>query len=203
MKIKKIALIICIILFIYSLGGVLYSFIKKDGNNNNNNIDPGITIKGFDYILYETDPLIYKTEFEKLKTNLEGKKINYEEYAKSISKMFIIDLYSLNLKKNMYDVGGYEFIYPAAVENYKLNVQNTLYKYMKDNHNGKRKQELPEVKNVTITSFENSKFKMNEEEKDAYKINIDIKYIKDLEYDKKAEIIIIKEDKYLYIVEKN
>jgi len=203
MKIKKIALVLCIILFIYFLGGVIYSFIKKDNNKTVAKVDNGIAIKGFNYILYETDPKIYKNEFEKLKQNLESKKINYEEYAKSISKMFIIDLYSLKLKKNMYDVGGTEFIYPNVVDNYKLNVQNTLYKYMKNNEDGKRKQELPEVKSVTIESFEDTKFEMKKKEIDAYKVKINIEYIKDLEYDNKAEIVIIKEDKYLYIVEKN
>ena len=103
----------------------------------------------------------------------------------------------------MYDVGGTEFIYPNVVDNYKLNVQNTLYKYMKNNEDGKRKQELPEVKSVTIESFEDTKFEMKKKEIDAYKVKINIEYIKDLEYDNKAEIVIIKEDKYLYIVEKN
>ena len=45
--------------------------------------------------------------------------------------MFLIDLYNLDNKKNMYDVGGVIFVFPDARENYKLNVSNTLYKYMK------------------------------------------------------------------------
>lgn len=208
MKIKKTALVICLILFIYFIGGIIYNFTRKEekevvNNNNNKIVDNAVTIKGYSYILYEDEPTIYTDEFKKLKNNLEGKKIDYKEYAKSISKMFIIDLYSLNLKKNMYDVGGIDFIYPDSQDNYKLNVQNTLYKYMEDNSEGKRKQELPEVKNVKINEVEETTYKIEEKEYDAYKINIDIEYVKDLEYDKKAELILIKDGEYIHIVEKN
>ena len=203
MKIKKIALIIFSLLLIYFVGGIIYSFASKEDKKINKKVDNGIAIKGYNYILYEDDPKIYKDEFKILKNNLESEKINYNEYAKSISKMFIIDLYSLNLKKNMYDVGGIDFIYPEAQDNYKLNVQNTLYKYMEDNSEGKRKQELPEVKNVKINEVEETTYKIKEKEYDAYKINVDIEYVKDLEYDKKAELILIKDGEYIHIVEKN
>ena len=208
MKIKKTALVICLILFIYFIGGIIYNFTRKEekevvNNNNNKIVDNAVTIKGYSYILYEDESTIYTDEFKKLKNNLEGKKIDYKEYAKSISKMFIIDLYSLNLKKNMYDVGGIDFIYPDSQDNYKLNVQNTLYKYMEDNSEGKRKQELPEVKNVKINEVEETTYKIKEKEYDAYKINVDIEYVKDLEYDKKAELILIKDGEYIHIVEKN
>lgn len=198
---RKIALVICSILFIYFIGGVVYSFIRKE-NVFIKHVDNKETIKGFNYVLLDKDLDIYKSEFKKLKTNLESKDINYKDYAESISKMFIIDLYSLNEKENMYDVGGTEFIYPDNVENYNLNVENTLYKYMEDKNNGKRTQELPTVKNVVINSNEETKYKIEDTEYDGYKINLDIEYIKDLEYDKSAEITLIKKDKYLYIVEK-
>ena len=77
------------------------------------------TIKGFDYKLEDRDKEIYKTEFKKLKENLEGKSINYEDYAKSIAKMFIIDLYTIDNKINKYDIGGEEFVHHDALENYK------------------------------------------------------------------------------------
>ena len=198
---RKIALVVCSILFIYFIGGVVYSFIRKE-NVFIKHVDNKETIKGFNYVLLDKDLDIYKSEFKKLKTNLESKDINYKDYAESISKMFIIDLYSLNEKENMYDIGGSEFIYPDNVENYNLNVENTLYKYMEDKNNGKRTQELPTVKNVVINSNEETKYKIEDTEYDGYKINLDIEYIKDLEYDKSAEITLIKKDKYLYIVEK-
>lgn len=204
-KNKKFWLIICSIALLYFIGGIVYINLDRDSGNvkNNKNLDKGISIKGFDYILYEDDIDIYKDEFKKLKKNLESSNINYTEYAESISKMFVMDLYSLEAKKNMYDVGGVQFVYPDIRDNYKLNVTNTLYKYMKDNSDGKREQDLPMVKSVSIKNEDETKYKIGEEEFDGYKINLDIEYVKDLEYDKSAEIILVKKDKYLYIVEKN
>ena len=203
-KYKKILIVICIIAFIYFAGGIVYSCLKKSiSTNNKSKVDNGIQIKGFEYILYDNQIKLYKDEFKILKENLESKKIDYKEYAKSISKMFIIDLYNLDSKKNMYDVGGVVFVYPDARENYKLNVTNTLYKYMKDTSNGDRKQKLPKVKSVEVTSIEDNKFKIGEEEFDGYKTNVNVEYVEDMGYDKKSEIVIIRKDKYLYIVEKN
>lgn len=201
-KTKKILLIICIVVLIYFIGGIFYSN-KPKKKTVKKEVKQSLTIKGFNYILYEDDLDIYKSEFKLLKKNLENKEIDYEEYAKSISKMFIISLYSLDTKDNMYDVGGVEFIYPDYVENYKLNVQNTLYKYMKDNSDNKRNQILPIVSKVTVDSIEPTKFTFNDKSYDGYKIKSKIEYVEDLGYDKEAEIILVRDDKYLYIVEKN
>ena len=201
-KTKKILLIICIVVLIYFIGGIFYSN-KPKKKTVKKEVKQSLTIKGFNYILYEDDLDIYKSEFKLLKKNLENKEIDYEEYAKSISKMFIISLYSLDTKDNMYDVGGVEFIYPDYVENYKLNVQNTLYKYMKDNSDNKRNQILPTVSKVTVDSIESTKFTFNDKTYDGYKTKSKIEYVEDLGYDKEAEIILVRDDKYLYIVEKN
>ncbi|MBQ3021470.1 MAG: hypothetical protein IJD92_04540 [Bacilli bacterium] len=201
MKAKKILLIISIIVFIYFVGGIVYSFTKNEFIDKK--IDKNVTIRGYSYILHDNDTSIYKDEFKKLKSNLENESIDYLEYAKSVSKMFIIDLYSLSNKKNMYDIGGVEFVYPSIVDNYKLNVENTLYKYMEDNSDGERKQELPLVKKVIIDSIEENTFVLGEEEYSGYKANLSIEYVKDLKYDTKAEVVMIKVDSYLYVVEKN
>jgi len=204
MKKKIIGLVVCILLFIYFIGGVIYNFvIDKSIENNLNEVKKSNTIRYYNYLLYEDDLDIYVSEFDKLKKNLESEEINYKEYAYSISKMFLIKIYSLGNLDNKYDVKGTEFIYPDAVENFKLNITNTLNKYVEDNSDNNRKQELPIVKSVNIVSDEKVTFKIDEKELDAYKIQAEIDYEKDLDYDKKAELIIVKDDKYLYIVEKN
>lgn len=204
MKKKKIGIIICSILLIYFVGGIVYNIIGgKSDTKKSSSVNNSIQIKGFEYLCDEDDSELFKSEFKKLKKNLESSNINYNEYALSISKMFIIDLYTLNDKNNMYDVGGVQFVYPDARENYKLNVENTLYKYMEDNSDGKRKQNLPEVSEVTVTSDDVYEYTIGEEKYDGYKINLDISYVEDLEYDKTAELILVRVDKYLYIVEKN
>ena len=202
-KSKRIILIICSLLLIYFVGGVAFCILKKRNDGKKEKVEVGIQIKGFEYVLYDSQPKLYKEEFKVLKSNLEGDSIDYEGYAKSISKMFIIDLYTINNKKNMYDVGGTIFVYPEARDNYKLNVINTLYKYVKSNDNGKRKQDLPEVKSVVIDSIVDNKFSIGDVSYDGYKINLKIDYVKDLGYDTNAEIVIIRNEKYLYIVEKN
>ena len=200
---KRVLLVICSILCLYFIGGIVYCILKKNIVDSKEKVDNGIQIKGFEYILYNSHPKLYKNEFKILKTNLENNNINYQEYAKSISKMFIIDLYNLNNKKNMYDVGGIVFVYPDARDNFKTNVTNTLYKYMKDINDGKRKQQLPEIKSVEVKSINDNKYNIAESEYEGYKVIIHAEYVKDLGYDKDSEIVIIKNDKYLYIVERN
>jgi len=203
MKKKIIGLAICILLFIYFFGGVIYNFVLDKPRKEDIQVNSSNTIKGYEYLLFEDDLDIYKSEFKILKKNLENKNINYEEYAKSISKMFLMKLYSLDKLDNKYDINSTEFIHPDAIENFKLNILNTLNKYIEDNSDGNRKQILPIVSKVEVNCFEEIRFDIGEDEYDAYKVNLKIDYIKDLGYDKKAELIIIKSDKYLYIVEKN
>ena len=99
MKKKKIAIVVCTFLFIYFLGGVIYSFIEKDKEENTPEIKIGDTIKNYNYILYENDTEIYSKEYKNLKKILESKEIDYKEYAIGISKLFLIDLYTLDNKK--------------------------------------------------------------------------------------------------------
>ena len=198
---KKIILFIFIVVFIYAAGGLAYYYTnKKPAVINISSLD---TIKGYNYTLKSNDTLIYTNEFKMLKSNLESDSIDYEEYAKSIAKLFIIDLYTLNNKINKYDVGGTLYIHPDYINNYKLNVQDTLYKYIEDNSNKLRNQELPEVSSTEIINTEEIKFNIGDNEYDGYKINIKWDYVKDLGYDTEGEVIVIKDNNNCYVVEKN
>ena len=198
---KKIILFIFIVVFIYAAGGLAYYYTnKKPAVINISSLD---TIKGYNYTLKSNDTLIYTNEFKTLKSNLESDSIDYEEYAKSIAKLFIIDLYTLNNKINKYDVGGTLYIHPDYINNYKLNVQDTLYKYIEDNSNKLRNQELPEVSSTEIINTEEIKFNIGDNEYDGYKINIKWDYVKDLGYDTEGEVLVIKDNNNCYVVEKN
>ena len=75
---KRKVIIILIVVLILALGSVAaYKIMhqKKEEPKITKSLD---TIKGFDYKLEDRDKEIYKTEFKKLKENLEGKSINYE-----------------------------------------------------------------------------------------------------------------------------
>ena len=200
-KKKKVIIIIILIIILAAGGFVAYRIINPSQTKvkETKKLDK---IKGFDYHLEDRDTKLYKDEFNKLKKNLESNDINYDEYAKSIAKMFIIDLYTIDNKINKYDVGGLEFVHPDARENYELNVKDTIYKYV--NNDSNRDQELPVVSKITIDDFDNeAKFKIkDEDEEEAYEISLSWEYEKDDDYDNEAVIKIVKKDKYLYIVEK-
>ena len=168
-------------------------------------------IVGYGIFIDDSDTTLYKTEFDALNTNLTSDEINYDEYAKSIAKMFIIDLYTIKNKINKYDVGGLEFVYEPARENYTTNVIDTIYKYVEDNGNGEREQTLPVVKSINVDSFEKTKFTIDKDKKnkkddktfDAYKVKLTWSYSLDLGYDTTGEVIVINDNNKLYVVEKN
>ena len=198
---KKIVVVILILLIV--VGGLLaWHFFTNKSKEEARKIKKVDNIDGYNYILEDRDNKVYIDEYKVLKKNLESNKIDYDEYAKSISKMFIIDLYTISNKVNKYDVGGTEFVHPDALENYELNVKDTIYKYVDDNSYGDRKQDLPEVISVKIVSFEKSTYTIDKEEIPSYEVSLNWTYKKDLEYDKDAKLVIVKKDTNLYIVEK-
>lgn len=172
---------------------------KKEEQKNEVSIDGyGITLDDFD-----TD--LYREEYNILKDNLLGEEIDCKAYAESVAKLFIIDLYTIKNKVNKYEVGGLDFVYPEGRENYKNNVTDTIYKYVEDNTENNRKQQLPVVSSVEITKTTEKKYKIESEDKsyDAYIFDLDWKYSVDLGYDKTGEVTVIKKDNKMYVVEKN
>lgn len=197
---KKFILIILFMILIYSVGGIYYiEYVYKD--NNEPVVKNLVEIEGYPYSLKSNASKLYKDEFNILKDNLENK-YNEEEYIKSISKLYIIDLYSLKNKLNKYDI-NVDFIYPDIVSNYRLNIENTLYKYLENNSDGNRNQELPVVSNVIIDEILDEKYSLNKENVPCKKVKVTIEYENDLGYDKSGTITLVKQDKYYYIVEYN
>ena len=195
----KIIITMIIICFILMISNICYKLYYKKNNPQNNVVDK---MKNYNYALKERDHVIMKNTYKDLKEVLSHDNINMDDYAKDVSKLFVIDLFTLDNKENNMDVGGIDYVYESAKENFKLNVSNTLYKIIKTNYDGKRHQELPAVSDVKIENLTKEKFKINnEEEYDSYKIELNITYDKDLGYDKRAIVkSIIKEGK-IYIVE--
>ena len=157
-------------------------------------------IPGWGYKLEKNATELLKREFNNLKVVLVAEELDEEAYAVQLARIFIADLYTLNNKVNKYDVGGTQFVWPEILDNFRLNVQNTLYKYMEDITGG-RKQELPIVKSIETITHEEYEFTIEEEVFEAFKIILQWDYIKDLEYDAKGEIIVIKGEKLFYVVE--
>ena len=196
----KYPLLLLILVIIVIVGLILFKlfFAKDEVKNNVKVID---TIVDFSYTLDERDTKLMKDTYEELKNILKEKEINYNEYSKVLAKLFVIDLFTMDNKINKYDVACLEYVYPDNLENFKTNVEDTIYKLMEDNTYGKRTEKLSIVNSVEVTNEEESTFKINEEEVPSYVVTLNWTYDKDLGYDKNASITIIRKDKKLYVVE--
>ena len=194
----KISLIIIVILII--LGSVtLISF--KFRTNDNNVISKQIDkIDNYNYVLEERDSILMQNVFKDLKKTLENNEINYEDYAIYLSELFIIDLFTINNKINKYDVGGLEYVLDDIKDNYSLNVQDTIYKYIVDNSKRSEDEVYSVVTSITKESLENTKYTYKDLEYEAYKVTLNWEYEKDLGYHTKGEVILIKKDNKLYVV---
>lgn len=195
----KTLLIIIVICIIIIIGLLVIKNMKNEGVKNNVKVVDSIV--DFSYTLDERDTSLMKENYKELKKILKEKDINYEEYSQVIAKLFIIDLFTMDNKINKYDVGSLEYVYPETIDNFKLNIEDTIYKSMEDNTYDKRVQELPIVKSIEVIDTKTSTFKINEEELDSFIVTLNWEYEKDLGYDKEATITLIKENKKVYVVE--
>ena len=202
---------ILVIIVVFALIMIGVVFLLKD-EKKENKVKPQVTtenvhknkvsIEEYGINCDDNDTELYKKEYEVLKKNLTSDTINEEEYAKSVAKLFIIDLYTIKNKSNKYDVGGTDFVLPDILANYRLNVEDTIYKYVEDNSDGKRIQNLPVVSAVNITKTTKGKYKIEEKTYESYTFAMNWTYINDYEYDKSGTVVVIKNDKKMYVVEK-
>lgn len=204
---KYVIFSLIIIVVISLLGFAAYKILaepKKDDDKRVQKVNE-TEIKGYGIFIDDSDSKIYHEEFDKLKANLESKEINYDEYAESVAKMFIIDLYTIKNKINKYDIGGIDFVYPSIKQNYIDNVDDTLYKYVEDNSTNERSQNLPVVKSIEVLDTTKGKFTIESEKKeyDSYTYKLKWDYSLDLGYDTAGEVIVINKDNKMYVVEKN
>lgn len=190
-----ILILISIVILIFGIVNVLNNTSKSKEN-----IEQLDFIKEYGYSLDKRDTKIMKDKFKELKEVLKNDNVNYEEYAKLLSSLYVIDLFTLTNKVNKYDIPSLEYIIEENRENFSNNISDTIYKYIIDNSDKKRKQELPEVIDVNVKELEEIKYKYNDKEYDGYKVDIEWSYKEDLGYDKKAMIRLIRSDNKLYIV---
>jgi hypothetical protein len=200
-KRKKRRLFIKILLLIIFIAIIGYFGKKLYIKLNTNEVSVIDKIDNYNYSLEDRDTALYKEHFNSLKDILNQDDINYENYAKEEANLYIIDLFTLDNKVNKYDDGGIDFVYPDSLDNYKLNVSNTLYKYMEDNTNKKRKQDLPEVISINDDNVTSNTFTINDVKYDGYKVELSWDYVKDMGYDSKGIVTIIKKDNLLYVVQ--
>ncbi len=198
-KIKFVFKLVLLLMVVASVIFLSFKFFSKPIVDAPKVVD---SIEEFMYTLDDRDTALMKETYNELKTVLKSDTINYEEYAKVLTKMFIIDLFTIDNKANKYDVGGSEYVYPSAVANYKMNAMDTLYKLVNNYTDGKRKQELPVVKSIEVKDIKKGTFTIGEDkELDSFDIELSWEYEKDLGYDKTGVVTTVLEDDKVYVVQ--
>lgn len=205
-KVIRLIIIFLILILVISLAAFIgYNYLKEDTNNVVEEIKIVKSIEAYDYNLKENETTLYNDTFEELVNILTVDEISYEEYAKVISKLFIIDFYTLNNKLSKNDIGGTDFIYPDMVDNFIEEARSTFYKYIETNTGENKNNNLPEVSSIDEVLVEETTFTLKEKKEtiDAYRVTIKWSYKNETDYEKEAKMILIKHDKKLYIVEMN
>lgn len=151
------------------------------------------SISEYGYTLDDRDSNLFKEEFNKLKEILDGNEIDEERYSEMVAKLFVIDLYSIKTKVNKYDVGGKEFYYTDKVTMYENKVKDTLYDLVEDDSYGDRTQQLPLVSKIEIKNTTVSEYKLNEKEVPSYIMELEWEYERDLGYDNKGFVTVVKD----------
>lgn len=195
-KYKRLLFTMIIILIVIIVGILTLKFYKSLNTREIKVID---TVENFDYALEARDTVLYKNIHRELKNNLESDEINYDEYAKEIAKLFIVDLFTLDNKLSPYDVGGLEFVYPDVLDNYKLNVEDTLYKHIETD--SKRKQKLPIVSSIDVDDFTKDEYVIDKDTYPSYVVKLNWSYEHDYGYDTYAAVTLILKDEKVYVVE--
>ena len=192
-----------IVLFIL-MGIIIFGIVGYKAYNDffkDNSPDKKVmSLDLYGYTLSKNDTSVYKDNFKALEKTLNEQPINYEEYAKLLSKLFVIDVFTLNNKMTSTDIGGLEFLHKDLRENFKENMGLTLYKNVESNLDGKRTQSLPEVSAVNVDNVFQTKYTYNKEEYEAYIVTLSIEYKVDLGYQKSIKVTSIKDNNMLYIV---
>ena len=197
LKVMIFFIIIGIALFGYTGYVVKDEFFKKE--------EPVIekklrSLELYGYSIRERDNEVFKNNFHELEKVLNENPIDYSKYAEYVSKLFIIDLFTLDNKLTSTDIGGLDYLHKDLKENFKENMGASLYKNVVSNLDGKRTQKLPIVTSVTSESVETTKYKYNGKEYEAYNVKLKWEYKEDLGYEKALKVTLIKDSDKLYVV---
>ena len=200
-KVKNTILIVLITIVALLIGLTIYKTKNKSKTKEVKVVDK---IDKYGYKLKETKSATYKKMFKDLKDILNEEKVNQENYVKKISEMFIYDFYSLDDKLAKTDIGGVDFLYPAARDNFLQNAQDTYYKYVESNIYGNRNQDLPEVDNIEIKEVSQKAFAYQDKtDEEAFFVDVSWAYKNDkfTDYQKNATLVFIHDDIKLCLVE--
>lgn len=124
-----------------------------------------------------------------------------------MSKLFVIDFFSLNNKTSKNDIGGVQFVYSGYKTDFVEYARNGIYKQVSNNLDRKKDQKLPLVDSVEVSSITkvspSSIFKREElasdTEEDAYEVNISWTYKNDDDFQTSSTLTIVKDGSNLSV----
>lgn len=203
MYVKKKSLIICLIISILVLVAlftfITYKFLnnKEDEQKKERNITVS-EIKDYNYSLKYNDNENYKKYFNQLNKELTKDSIDYKNYAELLSKLFIIDFFTLSNKKSNTDIGGQEFINEKIKKDFLTKAKMTIYAIVGNSDISN----LPTVKDVRVTRIDITDNLYNEKKyENVYNVYLKWEYERVNDYQNEAIIKIVKENSKLYIME--
>lgn len=202
-KPKKIFIFLLLIIVIAIACGIYFKFFNHNQIKETKVVSK---IPKYGYTLKSNKSKAYKQLFQELKEVLSKDKVDEKEYASVITKMFITDFYSLDDHIAKTDVGGTDFIHTKILDNFLMNAEDTLYKYVESNIYKQRTQKLPVVDQVKIDRVQIVEYTYNEEDIDEESYQVEASWTYQDEqsskgYQKRAFFTYVHEGKKLSLVE--
>lgn len=199
MEIVKIIFMLIVVFSVFGTVIYIYGLLNRKEEPVNVTVVAN-KIEGYDYYINDNSSEYYKSEFDILKEVYKQEEPKEEDIIKQIAKLYVIDLYSLNNKINKYEVTSSQYYYSSKQAMHTQKVIDNFYNLIIDNAYNDRTQTLPEVKKVECSEIKAVKYQMSEEKIDGYEVMISIEYQKDLGYDKKVKLTLVKDDNKYSIV---
>lgn len=206
-KMKPITKILLLIIVLAILvGGFLVwnNFIRPRANKSK--VVDSIKNDDVDYVVSDTDTKLFKENFNELKKILNAKKVDNKKYAETITKLFVIDFFTLSNKTSKNDVGGVQFVYGGYQKDFVDGARDTIYKQVHSLvTDDKSNSDLPTVTKVKIDDIDEiSPASMFEglgftEDQVGYMVNISWEYKNKDDFQKNATIIIVPDGKKLSV----
>lgn len=190
-RVKIIFTIIIVTCFVL-LGLCIKNIYDSISSNSPRKVQILDSIELYGYQVNENDSKYFQETFKELKKLLNSDDYDEKEYASLISKLFIIDFYSLKYAINSNDVGGKQFVYNDYQADFVEYAKDSVYKYVKNDIYGNRNQELPNIKTVEIINIEQDEYDTDmHSDKEAYYVDIEIEYDKDLGYPGECSLVVV------------
>ena len=205
LSLKKFILCLFLLGIIFLAYHVYNSFFNKPAEVTKPKVVD--EIKTFNYALSENDTKLFKDTFKELKKILSEKEVDNKKYAETVSKLFIIDFFSLDNKSSKNDIGGVQFVYSSFKTDFVDYARNSIYKRVNNKIDSKEKQNLPLVSKISVDSidevvpsqiFEHQDF-AEDNEADAYEVSLSWSYENGDNFQTSTVLTIVKDGSKLSV----